>query len=539
MSLCLDLREIGPEHAPRTGGKTLGLAVLLRSGFAVPDGLCILTDAYRRFVEETALGERLRLELGRKDFRQMRWEELWDSSLRIRGLFSRASMPPDLEEELSERVQARLGAAPSAVRSSAIGEDSREMSFAGLHESVLNVRGVEEVLRQVRKVWASLWSDAALLYRRELGLEVENSRMAVLVQRFVPGSPSGVIFSQSPLDPEVAVLEAVAGLAKGLVDGDVEPERWEIDRRTGRVRSRRSPSEHRRVVAGPGGVRILDDGPAAAGGLLEEPRALEIYAAARRAETLFGGPQDVEWTCGPAGLQILQSRPVTARTQDADERRVWSLSLRRSFENLSGLREKIEGEILPGMEREAGELSARELEGLSDAGLAEEIVLRQTALERWTSVYWDDLIPFAHGIRLFGQVYNDALRPEDPFAFVRLLRPERLESVERNRLVLGMAGYIRERPELRRRLRERGLPDCGDEELLRRVDLYRQRYENLLGLRAERERLDEHLRTLLLNMSDPALPPNPEQRTPDLQDLELGYLSRFEEADRPRARELL
>lgn len=259
MSLCLDLGEIQEHHAPQTGGKAFALAHLLQHNFSVPDGLCILADAYRRFVDATSLAERIRLELSRKEFRQMRWEELWDTALRIRYMFDRTPFPRGLESVLTEKIEDKLGKASVAVRSSAIGEDSQELSFAGLHESVLNVKGTTRILEQVKRVWASLWSDASLLYRQELNLEVETSAMAVLVQFFVPGERSGVVFSQSPLDPDVAVIEAVAGLAKGLVDGTVEPERWTIHRRNETVTSHIAYKERRRVVPDVNGVRVVDD----------------------------------------------------------------------------------------------------------------------------------------------------------------------------------------------------------------------------------------------------------------------------------------
>ncbi|MBN2552058.1 MAG: hypothetical protein JXB06_04785 [Spirochaetales bacterium] len=539
MTLCLDLRELREKHAPFTGGKALALARLLRHGFPVPEGLCILTGAYRLFVDTTALAERIRLELSRKEFRHMRWEELWDAALRIRHLFAHTPFPPEVERSLAGSIENAIGDGSAAVRSSAIGEDSGQLSFAGLHESVLNVAGTGNILEQVKRVWASLWSDAALLYRQELGLEVEHSAMAVLVQRFVPGDRSGVIFSQSPLDPEVAVIEAVSGLAKGLVDGTVEPERWEIERGSGRIRSHRSSSEQSRVVASAGGTRIERvDGPAGES-LLSPQQIEEVYRASREAEGLFGAPQDVEWTFGSGGLRILQARPVTAGKQDRDEKRVWNLSLRRSYENLEALRARIEGSILPEMEKEAGELSKASPGESSDIELAAVIEQRQEALDRWTDVYWDDLIPFAHGMRLFGQVYNDAVGPEDPFAFVALLRPERLESVERNRLIRQMADRIQSQPRLRRQLQDRPLSGCDDGPLLSMLEDYHSRYGNLLGITADRERLDEYLRTLLLEMSDPGRPLNVEQLPGDLEEAEKRYLACFRDEDREHARQLL
>lgn len=117
-----------------------------------------------------------------------------------------------------------------AVRSSAPVEDSAAQSFAGLHESYLNIRDTEEILKQIQLVWASLWSDGAILYRKELGLDIEESAMAVLVQEFVTGSRSGVAFSQHPLRADCVAIEAVHGLNQGLVDGMVERDRWTLDK---------------------------------------------------------------------------------------------------------------------------------------------------------------------------------------------------------------------------------------------------------------------------------------------------------------------
>jgi len=539
MTLSLDLEDIQQQHAKLTGGKALSLSILLQKGFVVPDGLCILTDSYRRFVDTSPLAERIRLELSRKDFQHMRWEELWDTSLRIRNLFNQTPFPVDMAEQLTENIAAKLGGDPVAVRSSAIGEDSGELSFAGLHESILNVTGAENILKQVKRVWSSLWSDAALLYRQELGLEVESSAMAVMVQHFVPGDCSGVIFSQSPLDPDMAVLEAVSGLAKGLVDGEVEPERWNIDRRSGQVQSHVAPSEYRQVVADLGGVRTVHDSRQRDEPLLSNQQIQEVYTVVREAESLFGCPQDMEWTFGTGGLQILQSRPVTAKAEDAQEKRVWNLSLRRSFQNLSELREKIETVILPEMQEEADRLSKRTLKDLSDSDLAQEIGIRRSAVERWTGVYWDDLIPFAHGMRLFGQVYNDAVQPQDPFAFVALLRPDRLESLERNHKLHDMSEYIRRKPVLRNCLKQKPLSQCNDAILTAQLESYLEHYGNFLGIRVNREEQLTQLRILLFEMSDPSQTLNEEQETSNREDLELQYLACFEDADKEQAKELI
>jgi len=148
----------------------------------------------------------------------MRWEEIWDAALRIRNLFLNSPMPPDLYESLMRTITSFFYDQPVSVRSSAPGEDSTQTSFAGLHESYVNILGPEFILEHIRLVWASLWSDRAILYRQELGLDVEQSAMAVIVQKMVFGKKSGVVFGMNPMDKDQAVVESVYGLNQGLVD---------------------------------------------------------------------------------------------------------------------------------------------------------------------------------------------------------------------------------------------------------------------------------------------------------------------------------
>ena len=104
--------------------------------------------------------------------------------------------------EIRRALADHIGDGAVAVRSSAPGEDSQQLSFAGLHESIVGVKGDRAVLDAVRTVWASLWSDAALLYRRELSLDPNRSRMAVLVQAVELADCSGVAFNRDPRSPD-------------------------------------------------------------------------------------------------------------------------------------------------------------------------------------------------------------------------------------------------------------------------------------------------------------------------------------------------
>ncbi len=446
----LGLSEIGEDLRGEVGGKAWALATMSRAGLTIPDAAVVPARQYRRYVEETGLGQQISLELSRKRFEDMRWEEMWDAALRIRNMFSSRPLPDEMRDEMLAAMEKRFGDRATVVRSSALAEDAAGTSFAGLHESFVNVRGAEEIAEHVRLVWASLWSDAALLYRQELGLDPEESAMAVVIQRIVVGERSGVAFSRSPDQPGRGMIEAVWGLNQGLVEGTVEPDRWEIDRESREVFSHTPAEREEAVMPTDAGVE-LQPLPAAkrSSPPLADTEVPDVHEMSRRAEEVFGAPQDTEWTFAEDTLHTLQSRPVTTgRSEDDDGSpysRSWYMSLRRSFENLEDLRETIEGEQIPAMIAEAERLAEVDLADMSDAELADAIERRADAWERWHDVYWEDFIPFAHGARLFGQVYNDTVRPDDPYEFIDLLSAQPMVSMQRNRLLEEMAEIVRER----------------------------------------------------------------------------------------------
>jgi len=233
MNWILSAEEIQSGDRNRVGGKGYALSLLVKNGFRIPRTVCITSDVYHEFVLRTGLRERILLELHRKDFKEMRWEEIWDCATRIRNMFLSKPFPGDFAQEIRTAIGDRFRDKSVAVRSSAPEEDDAQSSFAGLHESYINVSGVASILKHIRLVWASLWSDAALLYRQEIGLDVEKSSMAVVVQETVDGDKSGVVFTRNPNDENQGIIESVYGLNQGLVDGDVEPDRWIIPSRNG------------------------------------------------------------------------------------------------------------------------------------------------------------------------------------------------------------------------------------------------------------------------------------------------------------------
>ena len=538
MKLALPLHEITPKDRHRVGGKGFALAAMQKSGLRVPEAVCISTEAYHEYVTSTGLHDQMHLELYRKPFEEMRWEEIWDTALRLRNLFAKTPMPRELQKKLRDLLALRFSNKAVSIRSSAPGEDSSRTSFAGLHESYVNVRGMDSILEHVRLVWASLWSDRALLYRQELGLDVEKSTMAVVVQEMVFGERSGVVFGKSPVQENHSAVEAVYGLNQGLVDGTVEPDRWILDRKSGRIVSHHPARREKLLAPGPQGVRLKtlprklrDCAP------LRDDEVKEVYGLAIKAESLFGSPQDAEWTYFEKALHALQARPITTRTSPSEDQRPWYLSLHRSFDNLKGLRTKIEKELLPQMEKEAHEMSLMDLAKLSDPALAREIRRRRGRHAEWLEIYRRDCIPFAHGMRLFGKIYNDLMKPEDPFQFTALLGGSGMVSVRRNQMLEHLADLIRKDPHNQDCILGGKGDDCTPDvkKGLKRV------LDEFGDLAWEKGRLGEdrdRLLKLVLQMASRSVNERSLQgRKPEV--LEQEFLSRFDEEQKAYGLELL
>ena len=454
------------------GGKATALMRLQEAGFRLPATLCISTEAYKQFISGSSIKEKIQLELHRKKFSDMRWEEIWDAALRIRNLFLRQRMQVELAREISNALEKIFAGNSLVVRSSAPEEDAAATSFAGLHESFVNIRGTEPILEHVKLVWASLWSDRALLYRQELDLDFAKSSMAVVVQELVAGEVSGVTFSINPTDATEGVVEAVYGLNQGLVDGAVEPDRWIFHRKEASIKEHYTP-QREKFMAPQGDDVILTGLPEnkSLQAPLSPEEAVAIYRKAKKIENVFGKPQDVEWTKVGNDFFILQSRPVTAgQDGDKDDKRGWYLSLQRSEDNLKKLRIKIEQEHFPAMKKEAAELAKIDLRSLSDKGLAGELENRLQVKEKWTAIYWEDFIPFAHGMRLFGKLYNDTVSPEDPFEFVELLSNVPLLSKNRNKALRKIGTYVQQRPDLQHAIAAGGAGAINDAEFNRLME---------------------------------------------------------------------
>ena len=203
-------------------------------------------------------------------------------------------------------------AGPCAVRSSAIGEDSDQASFAGQHITVLNVRHEDDVAGAVLKVRESAYTESALAYRRTLGLDA-TPRIGVVVQRMIEPDCAGVMFTKNPLNgANERVIEASWGLGEAVVAGLVVPDNYAVDQE-GYV-LRRTPGEKDialRPAVGGGTVEETVPDDLVTVLCLTDDMLARLHELAARCESFFGPGLDIEWAFSGGRLYLLQCRAMT------------------------------------------------------------------------------------------------------------------------------------------------------------------------------------------------------------------------------------
>ncbi len=535
-----ELNEIAEENRFKVGAKAYALARLIQSNYKVPNAIVLGSDVYRNFVEETGLSKKIAFILGRKNLDTMRWEEKWDLTIQIKNLFLRTNFPPEMHDSLVKILNPWKNKA-LAIRSSSTIEDSPKYSFAGLHESYINITEMDSILKHIKLVWASLWSFTALLYQKELNLDTKESVMAVIVQELVFGEKSGIAFSRDPVKQnDTIIIEAVYGLNQALVDGSIEPDRWIINKKTRKIQEYSSAIKEKQLVTTQTGVKFEPlTSEQQMNPVLDEQQINEISEMVLKLEEFFHNPQDSEWTIHNQNLTLLQSRPITTIQKDEsayskDDRRTWYLSLLRSMEDLEKLRLKIETKYFPEMDEEYRKLQTVDLTNLSDSKLAIEIENRYRSYKKWESVYWDEFIPLAHGIRIFGKIYNEKINPKDPYEYVNLLKGTQLLSVQRNQILEELSEYIRKNQDVLIKIERKQYSDPKIQKIINELEEKMFKHSSLLFSREDSIKMID----LLVELSHFDRFPIPqEEKSHSI--LENRYFTSFSKEDQEYAQKLL
>jgi pyruvate, water dikinase len=316
--LVVPLSELRAADVGRAGGKGANLGELLHAGLPAPDGFVVLAAGLRSALTAAGVAAdvaRLHTEAlaaARHAGSSPLASRLPLCSRRLQATVRRAGVPAGLVEEL-RAAYARLGDDPPvAVRSSAVGEDSADTSFAGMNASFTNVRGLDAVVAAVVECWSSVFAPRSVAYRAAQGVDGAPA-LAVVVQRMVTARKSGVAFTADPVSGrrDRVVVEAAWGQGEVVVGGQVEPDTFVLDAADLQLLSVHRGEQDVQVVPAPeGGDRSV---PVASGGaaVLTEDEAAEVARLALRVQQLSGRPQDVEWAADDDRVWLVQARPIT------------------------------------------------------------------------------------------------------------------------------------------------------------------------------------------------------------------------------------
>ncbi|MBC1457111.1 phosphoenolpyruvate synthase [Listeria newyorkensis] len=310
--LVLGFQEIEESQLFLVGGKGLNLSKLAKmDGIRVPEGFCVTTVGFQKTVDEN---ERYHDLVGRLDSLRVDDREQIDViSGEIRELIVGLEIPRDISRAVTDYIS-KFGAEHAyAVRSSATAEDLPSASFAGQQDTYLNVIGVDAILQHIRKCWASLFTDRAVIYRMQNGFDHRGVYLSVVVQRMVFPEASGILFTADPVtaDRKVVSIDASFGLGEALVSGLISADSYRV--RDGVVIEKVIATKKLAIyglVSGGTKTRELDVAQQRMQALTEA-QILELARIGRLVEAYFGRPQDIEWCLVGDDFYIVQSRAIT------------------------------------------------------------------------------------------------------------------------------------------------------------------------------------------------------------------------------------
>lgn len=307
----------------KVGGKGWNLGRLARSGFRIPRGGVLTTQAYNEFISRNRLQDELN-NVSRLITADNLLETSTQNSLTVlRQKIESGSIPQLIEDELLALLNSMgLNEIPLAIRSSASSEDSLKASFAGIHESFLNIHGWGNIQAAIKRCYASLWLPQAVGYRRKVNISDAEVTPAVVIMEMVEAQAAGVGFTCDPQTgrEDVIVINANFGLGESVVTGAVEPDTYYLDigqwTALPRLRSRQTGrKEGMTRVRQDGGTEFIKSPELAARQVLPDAKVEQLGLLLLRVFDALGDykhHQDVEWVFNGLDFVLVQARPVTA-----------------------------------------------------------------------------------------------------------------------------------------------------------------------------------------------------------------------------------
>ncbi|HDR7774096.1 TPA: phosphoenolpyruvate synthase [Bacillus paranthracis] len=311
-SFVLDFQEIEKGQLSLVGGKGLNLGELSNiQGIQVPEGFCVTTVGYEKAIEQNEELQTLLQQLTKLKLEDR--AQIGEMSKEIREVIMAVQIPTDVVEAVTQYLSRFGNEHAYAVRSSATAEDLPYASFAGQQDTYLNIIGKEAILQHVRKCWASLFTERAVMYRMQNGFEHNQVSMCVVVQKMVFPEASGILFTADPITSSRKILsiDASFGLGEALVSGLVSADNYKV--KEGEIVDKVISTKKVAIYAlKEGGTETKQINSAQQKiQTLSERQILQLAQIGRQIEAYFGCPQDIEWCLARNTFYIVQSRPIT------------------------------------------------------------------------------------------------------------------------------------------------------------------------------------------------------------------------------------
>jgi pyruvate,water dikinase len=313
------LDEMTKEEYQETGGKAANLGELIRHGYNVPGGFCVTGRSLDYLLERNVLEPQIMEIVGTMDFES--YGDIESKSARIREMITAAPIPEDLLEEIKRQIDGLKSPAGEdpfvAVRSSVAVKDSTISSFPGMMDTYHFIKAEGEIIENIRRCWASLFTSRAVYRRHQQDIPQDKGVIAPIVQVMVNAEVAGVMFTANPISSsrEEIVIEANWGLGESLVSGEAIVDYFVLTRDSPpKIKEKRVQNKNIMVTIdrekGIGRKKYELSGSMVTDCTLTDEQLVELAQIGARIEELFGYPQDIEWAYEKDELFILQSRKV-------------------------------------------------------------------------------------------------------------------------------------------------------------------------------------------------------------------------------------
>ncbi|MGE8005582.1 phosphoenolpyruvate synthase [Lysinibacillus sp. NPDC093216] len=311
-SLVLGFQEMDKTQLLLVGGKGSNLGELSKiEGIQVPEGFCVTTVGYQKAIEQNEtfqilLDQLLTLKVEDRD-------QVGEISRKIRQIIMEVEIPSDVVNSVAHTLSQLGDDHAYAVRSSATAEDLPHASFAGQQDSYLNIIGKDSILQHIRKCWASLFTDRAVIYRMQNGFDHSQVYLSVIIQRMVFPQASGILFTADPItsNRKLLSINASFGLGEALVSGLVSPDCYKVQE--DKIVDKMIATKKLAIYSLKGGgteTQQIDPNQQKTQTLTDQ-QILQLARIGRQIEAYFDCPQDIEWCLVDDTFYIVQSRPIT------------------------------------------------------------------------------------------------------------------------------------------------------------------------------------------------------------------------------------